>query len=433
LILTLVLISLQIPSALASPDIYLKDSPASGVLIDPGKLMDFNGPSQVDPSSLMISSGVEYYWYSSPYVGTIPGPKAHAFHLYYTSDIVTTITVTVYLTVQPDGSGNPTLISGKTYPLEPAATVTHVIIPDVITIPETRLNGERIKLSISSEDPITIYYDSINTPSVLNTVPPPPPEPLMSNWAQQPPTIDGVFAANEWRNPQLELNPPDYQIHALIYLTNDENNLYVCVDAANAAFGDYTADTTNAPFGDYCVLAFDVGNDNLWTPDVDAVFILGYFSGIVDVEHDLASSSTPGHTYQHCFASENLHPGLDGAIGFGTSPNAPTLAHRIYEFKIPLNLIGVMPGDTVGFASPLGWDSLPYDYDSGTSPRHNIWPLGAVWNFLDNWGEIIMASQAPVGGVTSPINKLELLTPYLILAGLIIALSTVYVIKRRKE
>ena len=33
------------------------------------------------------------------------------------------------------------------------------------------LNGERIKLSISTDDPITIYYDSISAPSVLNTVP----------------------------------------------------------------------------------------------------------------------------------------------------------------------------------------------------------------------------------------------------------------------
>jgi TolB protein len=38
---------------------------------------------------------------------------------------------------------------------------------------------------------------------------------------------------------------------------------------------------------------------------------------------------------------------------------------------------------------------------------------------------------APVGGVTSQINKLELLAPYLALAGLIIALSTL-IIKKRK-
>jgi hypothetical protein len=40
---------------------------------------------------------------------------------------------------------------------------------------------------------------------------------------------------------------------------------------------------------------------------------------------------------------------------------------------------------------------------------------------------------APVGGVTISENKLAILTPYLALAGLIIVLSTVYVIKKSKN
>jgi hypothetical protein len=40
---------------------------------------------------------------------------------------------------------------------------------------------------------------------------------------------------------------------------------------------------------------------------------------------------------------------------------------------------------------------------------------------------------APVGGVTISTNKLEILTPYIALAGLIIAVSTVYIIKKRKD
>ena len=39
---------------------------------------------------------------------------------------------------------------------------------------------------------------------------------------------------------------------------------------------------------------------------------------------------------------------------------------------------------------------------------------------------------APVAGITSPINKLEIMTPYLALAGLIIAVSVI-VIKRHKD
>ncbi|MCW4042762.1 MAG: hypothetical protein NWE90_03445 [Candidatus Bathyarchaeota archaeon] len=40
---------------------------------------------------------------------------------------------------------------------------------------------------------------------------------------------------------------------------------------------------------------------------------------------------------------------------------------------------------------------------------------------------------APVGGVASPVNKLELIAPYLALAGLIVAVSTIFVIKRRRD
>ena len=40
---------------------------------------------------------------------------------------------------------------------------------------------------------------------------------------------------------------------------------------------------------------------------------------------------------------------------------------------------------------------------------------------------------AAVGGVVVPVNKLEILTPYLALAGLVIAVSAVVVAKRRKD
>ncbi len=40
---------------------------------------------------------------------------------------------------------------------------------------------------------------------------------------------------------------------------------------------------------------------------------------------------------------------------------------------------------------------------------------------------------APVGGISTSINKLEILTPYIALAGLITAVSTVYVMRRRKD
>ncbi len=384
--------------------------------------MDFTAPTKTDPAYLTTSSGIEYYWYSPPYVGTIPGPKAHSFHLYYTATAPTTITVTVYVAVQPDGSGTPSLVSSKSYPLEAASTVTHVIIPDSIVIPETKLNGERIKLSLSSENPVTVYYDSTATPSVLNVVPPPPPPPLNSGWTSKPPTIDGTFGTGEWTNPQLELTLPDFPIHALVYIMNDANFLYICVDAANAAYGDYTED-----FGDYCVLAFDVGNDGLWTKDVDTIFVI---HGNGEVYHQLAGIGL-GSYYGHCLASDLVHEGFDGKIGYDDSPNSPT-PHRIYEIRIPLSMIGASPGGSVGFSSPSGWGSLPYD--DYAPARHNDWPVGASWYDLDAWGDIVLASPPTraVGGFLVQVDKLQLLSPWIGVAIVAVAL-TVFAVKRRRS
>ena len=45
---------------------------------------------------------------------------------------------------------------------------------------------------------------------------------------------------------------------------------------------------------------------------------------------------------------------------------------------------------------------------------------------------VTQVEPAPVGGITTPINKLEIVTPFLALAGLIAVISTVFVIRRRE-
>jgi hypothetical protein len=39
----------------------------------------------------------------------------------------------------------------------------------------------------------------------------------------------------------------------------------------------------------------------------------------------------------------------------------------------------------------------------------------------------------PVGGLVMPTNKLEIITPFLALAGLIVAVSAVVVVKKRRD
>jgi len=63
-------------------------------------------------------------------------------------------------------------------------------------------------------------------------------------------------------------------------------------------------------------------------------------------------------------------------------------------------------------------------------------PAGEVFQMilhLSLKGAVNQNEPAPVGGISTPINKLEILTPYIALAGLIAVVSAVYVIKRRKD
>ena len=48
-------------------------------------------------------------------------------------------------------------------------------------------------------------------------------------------------------------------------------------------------------------------------------------------------------------------------------------------------------------------------------------------------GAVNQIEISPVGGIYSPVSKLEILAPYIALVGIIAAVSTVYVIKKRKD
>ncbi len=243
--------------------------------------------------------------------------------------------------------------------------------------------------------------------------------PIYSDWEYPaPPTIDGNFTPGEWTNPQLLIQA---LIHTYVYFKNDNSFLYILVDAA----GDITPDDD-----DHCDLFFDTGHDEVRTLGHEDWFRI-YGDGRTD--HCFATSTA---YIKHCTFSAVDHPGLDGAAGFGGSPNTTTL-HRIYEFKIPLSLLGASPGDTIGFASPeVGGmtqidppTSLPYDADTGWA---NIWPPGADFIVLSTWGDLVLAPPPPaaVGGEAYPVNKLAILAPWIALATALMAGGII--LKRRR-
>ena len=54
-------------------------------------------------------------------------------------------------------------------------------------------------------------------------------------------------------------------------------------------------------------------------------------------------------------------------------------------------------------------------------------------NQLDDDDPSWQPIRAPVGGITTPINKIEILTPYLALAGLIAAVTAAFTIRKRRK
>jgi hypothetical protein len=209
-----------------------------------------------------------------------------------------------------------------------------------------------------------------STPTIIPTL---PPSLLLieSSWGYQSPTIDGVFSDGEWTNPQLHIEDP---IPTNIYFRNDDAFLYVCVDTD----GDETKDGD-----DYSDLIFDTINQGAWDSGHEDHFRIW---GDGSNEHMIASN-TSGVWADCC--DFDLHPGLEGASGFGSSPNSGD-KHRIYEFKIPLSLLEAAPGDTIGFSS--GHDSIPFDADTG---RHNVWPLGYDSSDMSTMGVLVLASPSP--------------------------------------
>lgn len=86
--------------------------------------------------------------------------------------------------------------------------------------------------------------------------------------------------------------------------------------------------------------------------------------------------------------------------------------------------------DKPGLGVDTGYPAFSRSYfSSSLTPP---WTLYSTSDFMIR-ALVEDASPRPVGGIVTPVNKLEILTPYLALAGLIAAVSKVYVIKRRKE
>ena len=85
------------------------------------------------------------------------------------------------------------------------------------------------------------------------------------------------------------------------------------------------------------------------------------------------------------------------------------------------NYVVTEQAGALSMITPGGVRTVIYDYT--THGLGGATPFGVA---------IILIPQGPVGGLVMPVNKLEILTPYLILTGLVAAVSTVVLVKKRR-
>ncbi len=212
---------------------------------------------------------------------------------------------------------------------------------------------------------------------------------IESEWAYDAPVVDGEVGAGEWFGAvPVDLMAADgmNEVQATVYVLNDGEMLYILIDA--------TGDLTETE-GDMAAVAFDTLNDGVGTDGGDDQFSIEAGASATYTEH-LVYESMYGDWVSDCAPFDELltdHDGLEGAAGFAATP-ALAAPHRVYELSIPLALLGVAPGDTLGLGglcdyAPMVWDLEDYSYST--------WPV----YFEDvpqqsMYGDLVLSEEPPL-------------------------------------
>jgi hypothetical protein len=198
--------------------------------------------------------------------------------------------------------------------------------------------------------------------------------------AESSPVVDGVMGSSEWSDAvvvaldgQSGLN----EVPASLLVMNDAKSLYICIDA----YGD-TSRSTN----DVASLAFDTGDDGVRTNGEEDEFWMG--GETLYVRSHLVYNEFGDFWQTHCSPFDEV--GLMGAVGFEAT-SSHLEEHRIYEFAIPLDLLGVSPGETIGFFVGSHYGPGVYDGWTGAESR---WPPVLYTNSSMAYSELLLA--APV-------------------------------------
>jgi hypothetical protein len=222
------------------------------------------------------------------------------------------------------------------------------------------------------------------------------------------PTIDGIFGEGEWDGATLvDLGRPDMQnpFGVAMLVKNNLTHLQVCLDAVS----DVTEE-----LGDCAAVSFDTGNDNEATDGYEDQFLVG--SSFAGQTVHLVYSSSSSDWELDCGPFDPTspgHAGLAAASGFGPSPSMVD-DHRIYEFSIPLELVGAEPGSVIGFAvsSDLVHGVCDESLNNGSSWPYFMEPGASLIHFGDltiDWPPIettasLSGTLGAAGWYVSPVN-----------------------------
>ena len=260
---------------------------------------------------------------------------------------------------------------------------------DAWTIASADGDPDYVELTLTDVEDNTMDEDSYDLGTYYNYEFDPTVPSIDSGWAYDPPAIDGAVSEDEWFGAaviDLVVADPMNAIDATMYILNDGEFLYILIDA--------TGDMTETD-GDGASVAFDTGDDEVTTDGHEDQFVLEASEMGPDSYH-LVFDSYYWEWEVDCSPFDELladHDGLAGAIGFDSSPDSAT-AHRIYELSIPLSLLMMSPGDSIGFAglsdmSPCVVDEVEYDYST--------WPA-FFWDApeLDMYGTLTLSEEPPL-------------------------------------
>jgi hypothetical protein len=242
------------------------------------------------------------------------------------------------------------------------------VVFDGARINATRVDGPyTVEISLTDVATLRLLDSDVHTTANYAAVEFEGPEPLLATPSVAPPTIDGAIAQGEWDDAAF-VNLEDITgngVPGFLLVTNDWRYVYIAYDA--------TGDTTEDAF-DLASIAFDTGNDGVPTTGREDQFVQGG-GGANDQGHYVYLASIATWVLQDSPYDARLpgHEGLASAAGFGAS-GRETTPHRVYEFAIPLALIGAMPGEVLGFFG--GSQFVPGLFDD-SSGEWSLWP---VWN-----------------------------------------------------